>query len=108
MSRRGIFSSSTNAGRFANDELRKLRAGGDRKPSGYRVASSGFDAADSRGDRYAGSGSSPCAAILADQNSHLPDGVGKPPSAKGAYGRGTSSRWKPAAFSASQSMPALR
>jgi hypothetical protein len=34
ISRRGERSSATNDGRFANDELRKLRAGGDMKASG--------------------------------------------------------------------------
>jgi hypothetical protein len=34
MSRCGVFSSARNAGRFATDEIRKLRAGGEMNDSG--------------------------------------------------------------------------
>jgi hypothetical protein len=41
------------------DEFRKCRFGGEIIARGYRAASAGLDAADSRGGTKAGSGSTP-------------------------------------------------
>src|SRR5690349_9290763 len=49
MSRPGSFASAMAKDMLAKDELRKWRFGGEITASGYFLASSGFDCADSRG-----------------------------------------------------------
>src|SRR5688572_32908137 len=95
ISRNGSFSALTKVGRLAKLELRKLCAGGEMMASGYFLASSGAVCADSRGGMYVGNGSTPCFASVSLKNSHLPEGVGKLPSANGAKASGTLKRIQP-------------
>src|SRR6266851_94651 len=49
ISKLGSFASAMAKGILAKDELRKWRLGGEMIARGYRLASAGFDCADSRG-----------------------------------------------------------
>src|SRR5262245_1777793 len=108
ISRCGSFSAFTKVGRLAKLELRKLCAGGEMMASGYFFASAGAVCADSRGGMYVGNGSTPCFARVSLKNSHLPEGVGKLPSAKGAKFSGKLKRIQPRSFNSSNSMPRMR
>src|SRR5437868_4602466 len=91
--------------RWEKEVFRNGRAIGQSSCIGNRAASAGALSGDSRGGIYAGSGSRPICASPSEYNSHLPDGVGKPPSANGAKTSGRFSLTQPSLFSLSTVTP---